>query len=348
MEKRNGEKTLTLTNKLGLTDKTLQIQKTGSEALEIPITREPDAKELKVLRDQVPELVVATRVFAEKKSPEKTLAEILKDELDLLPLANLPRAFDVIGDIAIIEVPSDLESHKNVVGETILKTHKNIRVVLAKAGAVSGTYRLREFDFIAGERRTSTLYKEYGCSYYVDVAKAYFSPRLSHERHRVAHLVQKGETVVDLFAGVGPFAVLIAKMNNDARVYGIDINSEAVLLLKKNTRLNRVENRVYSIVGDARKVVNEKLFGIADRVIMNLPETASDFIDVACKALKPSGGVVHFYGFIRLPKTIIDMQKCFNEAVERNDRKVITFQYSNPVRATAPYEWQAVLDALIC
>jgi tRNA (guanine37-N1)-methyltransferase len=345
--KKNGERILTLANKLGLTDKTLQIQKIDSDALHIPITREPNAKELKLLRDQVPELQLATLFFTEKKSPEKTLAEILKDELDQHLLDSLPRALDIVGDIAIIEVPSDIEPHKNTVGEAILKTHRNIRVVLAKAGAVSGTYRLREFDFIAGEHRTSTLYKEYGCSYYVDVAKAYFSPRLSHEHNRVAQLVKKEETVVDLFAGVGPFAVLIAKENKEAKVYGIDINADAVELLQKNARLNRVENRVFPIVGDARQVVNEKLQGIADRVIMNLPETASEFIDVACKAVKPSGGVIHFYGFIRLPETITDLQKRFVEAIESNGRKLVAFQYSNQVRATAPYEWQVVLDALI-
>jgi tRNA (guanine37-N1)-methyltransferase len=347
VEKKNGEKILILANKLGLTDKTLQIQKTESDILQIPITREPNAKELKLLREQVPKLQLTTLFFTEKKSPEKTLAEILKDELEPHLLASLPRALDIVGDIAIIEVPPNLESRKNIVGEAILKTHRNIRVVLAKAGAISGTYRLREFDFIAGEHRTSTLYKEYGCSYYVDVAKAYFSPRLSHEHNRVAQLVKKEETVVDLFAGVGPFTVLIAKENKESKVYGIDINADAVELLQKNARLNHVENRVYPIVGDARQVVNEKLRGIADRVIMNLPETASEFIDVACKAIKPSGGVVHFYGFIRLPETITDLQKRFVEAIEENGRKVVVFQYSDHVRATAPYEWQVVLDALI-
>ncbi len=343
----DGEKTLVLANKLDLTDKKLIIQKDLADLLCIPLTREPEENELALFKAQTPQFQLATEVFAEKNQPPKTLAEVLENQLSPNLLYALPRALDIVGDIAIIEIPPTLEAHKNTVGEAILKTHRNVRTVLAKAGAVSGTYRLRDFDFIAGEHKTATFYKEYGCSYYVDVAKAYFSPRLSHEHDRVASLVQNGETVVDLFAGVGPFAVLIAKKHPDVKVYGVDINPDAVTLLEKNARLNRVENRVYPIVGDARQVVDEKLHGVADRVIMNLPETANEFIDTACKAVKPSGGTIHFYGFIRLAETMEDMQQHFTGAVEKAGRKLESFSYAKTVRETAPHECQAVLDAKI-
>jgi tRNA (guanine37-N1)-methyltransferase len=348
IKKNEGEKALTVANKLNLTDKSLQIQKIDSGMLLIPLTREPEEEELELLRQNMPDLQMTSAIFSEKRGPEKTLAEILEKELWPELVELLPRALDIIGDIAIIEIPAGLESYKKIIGEAILKTHKSVRVVLAKAGKVTGTFRLREFDFIAGEHRTNTLYKEYDCSYYVDVARAYFSPRLSHEHQRVAQLVHKGETVIDLFAGVGPFALLIAKKNKEAKVYAIDINPDAIELLKKNAFFNKVENKVYPIVGDARQVVSEKMQGIADRVIMNLPETANEFIDVACKAIKPAGGVVHFYGFVRLPETIVDMKRSFAESVERFGRKVTAYEYAKPVRATAPYECQAVLDALIC
>jgi tRNA (guanine37-N1)-methyltransferase len=219
--------------------------------------------------------------------------------------------------------------------------------VLAKVGAISGTYRLREFAIIAGEPRTATVHKEHGCKYYVDMAKAYFSPRLSHEHNRVASLVQKGETVVDLFAGVGPFAVLIAKKSETAKVYAVDINPEAIEFLKSNIRLNRVENRVFPILGDARHVIEDKLLGVADRVIMNLPEKAIEFIDAACTTVKPTGGIIHFYGFIRLPDSLENVKLRFSEAVEKAGRKVDKFLFAKTIRETAPYEWQMVLDAEI-
>ena len=341
-----GEKTLILTNKLGLHSKELEIQK-NTHSLYIPLKRQPSETELATLKKQVPDFQLATRTFSERKQQAKTLAELLSNQLRPNLLDKLPRALDTIGHIAIIEIPRELKGHASLIGEALLKTHKNMRTVLAKAGAVSGTHRLRELSVIAGEHRTDTVHKEHGCKYYVDVAKAYFSPRLSQEHNRVASLVQNGETVVDLFAGVGPFSVLIAKGNQTVKVYAVDINPDAVELLKRNIMLNRVDNRVFPVLCDARQAVESKLFGGADRVIMNLPEKAIEFVDAACNAIKPAGGIVHFYGFSRLPDSIEKMKLRFSKAVEKADRKVTKFLFVKTIRETAPYEGQVVLDAKI-
>jgi tRNA (guanine37-N1)-methyltransferase len=344
--KTGGEAALEAANKIGLTDKNLQIQRDGNH-LCIPLLRQPSSEEQANIKEHVHDFELATQFFAEKKPREKTLVETLADVLPPHLVVSIPHSLDVVGDVAIVEIPPELEPHKRVVGEAILQTHRNVRVALAKAGKVSGTFRLRELEFLAGEHRTATVYRENGCTYYLDVAKAYFSSRLSHEHQRVAELVQLGETVVDLFAGVGPFAVPIAKAQRTAKVYAIDINADAVEFLAKNARVNRVENRVFPIVGDARRIVNERLAGTANRVIMNLPETASEFVDVACKATKPQGGMVHFYGFVRAPETLDTLKQQFSDAVEKSGRKVAEFRCAKAVRETAPYECQAVLDAEI-
>jgi tRNA (guanine37-N1)-methyltransferase len=346
VKKIHGEKTLVLAKKLGITNRKFKIHQ-NTNHIYVPLVRQPEKNELTKLKSQLPDFELATEVFTKKKQQRKTLAQVLENQLPPHLLASLPRALDIVGDIAIIEIPAELKAHESLIGEAILKTHKNVRTVLAKAGAVSGTYRLRSFEVIAGEHRTNTIHKEYGCQYHVDVAAAYFSPRLSHEHSRVASLVQKGETVVDLFAGVGPFSVLIAKKNWDARVYAVDINPEAAEFLKRNIRLNRVENRVIPIQEDAKKAVEERLLGVADRVIMNLPEKAIEFVDTACRAVKPSGGTVHYYAFIRLPDSLENAQLRFSEAVEKAGRKVGVFLFAKTIRATAPYEWQIVLDAKI-
>ncbi len=341
-----GEKAISLAHKLELVNKTLLIQRQNDQ-LWIPLIRQPNEDEWSQLKDAVSPLELAAESFAEKRPAEETLTQALERQLPSELHQHIPHSLDMVGDIAIIEIPSELKVYESVIGQAILKAHKNIKSVHAKAGAISGVYRVRELTLIAGENRTRTIYNEYGCQYHVDVAKAYFSPRLSQEHHRVAALVQAGEVVADLFAGVGPFAVPIGKMCPEAKVYAVDINPDAVELLKINTRVNRVENRVYPLLGDARELARGKLHGVADRVIMNLPETAIDFIDAACQTLKPAGGVVHFYGFIRKPDTIEDLEARFTRLVEKQGRKVKSFQAKN-VRETAPYEQQVVLDAEIC
>jgi tRNA (guanine37-N1)-methyltransferase len=141
--------------------------------------------------------------------------------------------------------------------------------------------------------------------------------------------------------------VLIAKKNPDVRVYAVDINPNAFELLKVNARVNRVENRVFPILGDARQITANKLKDSADRVIMNLPETAIEFVDAACQAIKPNGGIIHFYAFVRSPDSIENLKLRFSQAVESTGRKVEAFLYARSIRETAPYESQIVLDAKV-
>ncbi len=344
--KSQGEKTIALVTKFDLADKTLVIQK-EEDSLCIPLVREPQGIELTTLKAQICDFKILTVVFSKKQQQAETLGQVLKDKLPAELLAKVPQAFDVIGDIIVIDIPPPLKPYQNIIGEALLQTQKNAQTVLAKAGDISGIFRVRDYTFIAGIHKTQTIHREFGCQYYVDIAKAYFSPRLSHEHERVAALVGEGEVVADLFAGVGPFSVLIGKKNTAAKVYAVDLNPEAVELLKVNVKVNKVEDRVFPILADARKIAQGELKGAADRVIMNLPETAIDFVDAACNAIKPSGGVAHFYGFVRSPDTTEELKQRFTGLVEKNGRKVEAFLYARSIRETAPFESQVVLDAKI-
>lgn len=342
----HGQKIIVLADKFGLRDKTLEVHEEAGFIF-VPLVRQPIEGEFDVLKQEVPTVQLEVAVFQERQRQEKTLEEALADALPPHLLATVPHALDVVGDIAIVEIPAELKPHEKLLGKAILAAHRNVKTVLAKAGAVGGTYRVRDFTVIAGEPRTKTFHNEYGCQYQVDVAKAYFSPRLSHEHERVASLVQEGETVVDLFAGVGPFSILIGKRHPNAKVYAVNINPDAYDLLKKNVLLNRVQGNVAPILGDARQIVHDKLAGTADHVIMNLPESASEFVDVACEAVKSEGGVVHFYGFVRLPDTVEAMKSRFAAEVEKAGRRVDRFLSERAVRETAPYEQQVVLDVRV-
>jgi len=344
--KKQGQSVIVLASKLEIVDGELEIQR-DEKAVYIPLLSKPSGDALAVLKEKVPEFRITTRVFPEAKKQQASLASLLASTLPPHLLVSLPHSADIVGDIAIIELTPELEQHREAIGKAVMKANRNVRTVLAKASAISGTYRLRDYTVIAGEPNTETVHKEYGCRYCVDVAKAYYSPRLSNEHNRVADLVKEGETIIDLFAGVGPFAVRIAKSHDSIKVYAIDINPDAVEYLKRNIRLNRVDERAHALLGDARHIVNEKFRGTADRVIMNLPEKATEFMDVACAAIKPQGGTIHFYGFVSESEPLENMKRHFSEAVEKCGRTVNSFLLSRLVRATAPHEWQAVLDARI-
>ncbi len=341
-----GETAIRLIRELNLFNSKLKLQQIDGY-LCIPLTSEPSAVVLREFRRKLPNYEISIHTFDKQEKHHLVPLDFLADKVPAYLLNSIPRAIDFVGDIAIVEIPPKLSPYKKQIGKAILKAHKQTKTVLAKSGVVEGVYRLRNLEIIAGAKKTVTLYREYGCVYHVDVARAYFSPRLSTEHNRVASTVKDGETVVDLFTGVGPFAIPIAKRQQNVRVYAVDVNPEAITLLRRNIAINRVEKQVIPILGDARKVVKERLSGKADRLIMNLPETALQFMDVACVALRTEGGILHYYGF---EKDLYPLEKAKSrliEAVNLNSRQVKSILMAKKVREVAPYAWQVVVDVEI-
>lgn len=344
--KKQGQKTLELASQLKLINEQLQVMK-NHDFVYIPVMEKPSDHDLKILKDSGVSFEIVARPFEKRRKEKRSLVEQLEEKLPPRLLASLPRSLDLVGDIAIIEIPPELHEHEETIGKAILGSNKSVHTVLAKAGPVSGTYRTRGFDFVAGERRTETTHREHGCRYLVDVAKTYFSPRLSNEHKRIASVVKEGETVVDMFAGVGPFAILIAKNHSKVQVYAIDANPDAIEYMRTNVRLNRVIDKVHPILGDAKEVIDNEISGIADRVIMNLPEKAIEFVDAACRALKTSGGIIHFYGFTDASIPLEKVKLRFAAGVKSSGRRVEETLDERIVRETAPHEMQIVLDAKI-
>jgi len=344
--KKYGEKAIILVRELNLLNKELKVQQI-KDHLHIPLISEPLTKDIKKFRKNFPKFEISVCEFPMRIKRPLKLVDVLEDKLAPHLLASLPHAIDFVGDIAVIEVPPELEPYKTILGEAILRVHKQVHTVLAKSGAVEGVFRVREFEVIAGTGKTETVHREHGCVYHVDLKKAYFSPRLSHEHDRVASQIKEGETVVDMFAGVGPFSILIAKRHDKVKVYAIDVNPEAMRFLEKNIEANRVGEKVKPILGDTKKVIKEQLVGVADRVIMNLPEKAIEYIDAACEAIKPKGGIIHYYAFTNVQEALETSKVRLIEAVKQTNRSVKRVLLTRRVRETAPYEWQVVVDAEI-
>lgn len=203
---------------------------------------------------------------------------------------RLPTSFDIIGEVAIIRLDDDIVAHADKVGEALMETFPRLRTVALDQG-VKGELRVRDIRVVAGAPSTETVHQEHGVRLKVDPAKEYFNPRLANERMRIASLVKPGEKVVDMFAGVGPFSIMIAKHAQPAVVYAMDLNHDAVEHMRANVQLNKVTT-VVPLEGDAV----ELLSGIvcADRIIMNLPHSAREYFADALTKLN-MGGTIHLY-----------------------------------------------------
>lgn len=199
---------------------------------------------------------------------------------------------DVVGDIAVVRLSEFTPREKKKIAEAILHGSKNVRVVMEQEGGIEGEFRLRRLRHLAGERRTTTLHRENGCAFRVDVAKTYFSPRLSTERLRVASLVRPRESVMNMFAGVGPYSVAIAKMAR-ARVTSCEVNAYAARLHLENNRLNKVE-RLVTVINDDARNLPDVLKTKFDRILMPHPSQADKFLPVALEMGK-RGTVIHYY-----------------------------------------------------
>jgi len=270
----------------------------------------------------------------------------LKDKLEPNELELLYTSYDIVGDIAVIRVPEALELRIQTIAEALLKTQKHVKSVLRQISPVAGNFRLRDLAWVAGEKKTKTVYKEFGCLFNIDLDRCYFSPRLSYDRMRNAKLIQPNEVIVNMFAGVGCYSVIIAKHSRSEKIYSIDINPIAVQFLKENARLNRAERQVLPILGDAKETIEERLRRIADRVIMPLPEKAYEYIETALLAIKSRGGVIHYYGFEHSANGESTIEKTKKRVSEKLETLGVNFDLlkSRIVRTTGPNWHQIALD----
>lgn len=292
--KKKAQAVIGMLRKKGLFDYSHQI-KFGKEFFLIPVLK--DVKGLEV---------VEARLKKRIRKPN-TLFEALQGKLTPEELKVLPRAFDTTGDIAVIDLPDELVKKESIIGNALLELNIHIKVVAKKVGIHSGVYRAQKLKVIAGEKRKVTVCRENNVLLKLDVEKCYFSPRLSTERKRVADLVKEGEDVLVMFSGVAPYNCVIAKNTLAKSVYGVEINPVAHKYGLENVKLNKLNN-VHLYCGDVRKVVPSLKMKF-DRILMPLPKSASEFLDVV-KAAAKEKAVVHFYEILDLKDF---PEKCMEE-----------------------------------
>ncbi len=220
----------------------------------------------------------------------------LKDDLKgIIPeneLNKLPNRFDIIGNIAVVSVPEEMEKYNGDIARAIMGRMQNIRTVLNKISKLEGDRRVADFEIIAGSS-TKTIHKEFGYSYKIDLRQSFFNGRLSFERKRVASLVQKNENILVPFCGVGPFAIPAATSADN--VVAVEMNGCACRSFAENCRLNGVEDKINIINADANDIPSIIKKGF-DRAIIPTPYGMDHFLE-SISSLVKKGGYVHFYTF---------------------------------------------------
>lgn len=171
---------------------------------------------------------------------KKTLRDYLTNKIpeDKLPLVN--RSFEIIGDIAITEIPEELQEYDKEIGEAILQTNKTIKTALKKVGVHEGEFRTQKLEVIAGVDKKETTYLENGVRLVINPETVYFSPRLSTEREELMNELEENKRVLVMFSGAGPYTfVALKKQPELMRITSIEINPEGHKYALKSQELNK-------------------------------------------------------------------------------------------------------------
>ena len=237
----------------------------------------------------------------------------------------LPR-HELVGGIAIMQ-------ERDLAGaQKILVSRPSLHTIVYAIGEVSGEYRTREFEVLAGVPTTRTEVIEYGHRFHVDLAAAHFSARLSSERQRILQQTGRNEIVLDMFAGVGPFAITLAA--RAALVIACDLNPQAVELMLENIAQNRIKNML-PVLADARRLAGIFPWRF-DRIVMNLPLSGTDFLPDAFRLCR-AGGMIHFY-------SLVAAEGEHRECIQGLGGEVLA---ERVVRSYSPGQWHAVYDVKV-
>ena len=203
-------------------------------------------------------------------------------------------AYDILGNIVLMKFFRDTKfAEKKKIANKFLREHKNVHTVLEKTSRLKGRLRTPGVKFISGVRTSEVIYRENGCVFRFDVSSSYFSPRLSTERAELARMIKKGESVLVLFGGVAPFAVVIAKTGKPSRVVSVELGKIPSKYAEMNVKANKVNVQI--LQGDVRRLL-PKMKDKFDRIIMTRPNLKDDFLDVSFKVAR-KGTIINYYGF---------------------------------------------------
>lgn len=251
------------------------------------------------------------------------------------------RAYDVLGNIAIVKFPKGTKVRdKKQFANKLLKENKSVKTVLEKIGKFKGRLRKMQTGYISGKKTKEVLYKENGCVFRFNIDTTYFSPRLSNERKEIAGKVRKGDRVLVMFAGVAPYSIVIAKNSKAGGVVSVEINREANKYARLNVELNKLKKKIELIQGDVKRVAG-RLKEKFDVIVMPRPQLKDSFLEQAFMLSKKSTRV-YYYDFCKVDETGKIVEKIKAEA--KKARKKIKILRVKSAGEIAPYKIRVRVD----
>jgi tRNA (guanine37-N1)-methyltransferase len=260
------------------------------------------------------------------------------------------RAFDLLGNIAILKFPSETSSReKKKQAEKLLRENKNIKTVLEKSERIKGRLRKLKTKWLAGYKTKEALYRENNCVFRFNVDSTYFSPRLSNERIEIAKQIKKTDKVLVMFSGISPYAIVIAKISKPRKIIAIELNKQACKYAQENVKLNKLdkqENKIELIQGDVKKVALKlaKKKIKFDKIVMPRPQLKETFLKESF-ALSKKHTVIYYYGFAKQQDAEKIKDKILNEA--KKAKKKIKILQMKKAGEIAPYKYRYRVDFTI-
>eukprot|EP01112_Ceratiomyxa_fruticulosa_P004051 TRINITY_DN1439_c0_g2_i2.p1 TRINITY_DN1439_c0_g2~~TRINITY_DN1439_c0_g2_i2.p1 ORF type:complete len:448 (+),score=85.48 TRINITY_DN1439_c0_g2_i2:87-1430(+) len=251
---------------------------------------------------------------------EQVLRQYIPPEIE-----QIPSSFETIGHIAHLNLKDELLPYKGVIGEVLLAKNPSLKTVVNKTGLIETEFRTFPMEVIAGVDSLDTEVKESGCIFRFNFAEVYWNSRLQMEHDRVIQMILKGSTVADVFAGIGPFAIPLAKKG--CVVFANDLNPRSFHYLKENAAANKVQKNINCYNKDGREFIHfiskanqpiasssssssksqPGLLPVIQHYIMNLPALAVSFLDVFRELNLKHRPVIHCYGFTDAPDLHADI-----------------------------------------
>jgi tRNA (guanine37-N1)-methyltransferase len=285
---------------------------------------------------------------------EKRLMEEIVNELSLDKNIIWPR-LEIVGDIAILRKPVNIEINANIIryykeiAQQLIRKINHVNSVWLAYTPVSEISKTRRYLLLAGEDKSETVHREFGCKFKLDIKKVYFSPRLNYEHGWFTKFVREGDTILNMFAGIGFFSIIPACKKKTIS-YAIDLNPYAYRYLLENIALNRVERYVYAFHGDSGIIATLLSKSMKfTHVIMPYPEKAMSYLPIALKAVEECG-YIHIYIHTEIPKgnhlnKVANLVSVKLNSHKRKNHQIIRIRQ---VRTVGPRYGQYVVTVKTC